>query len=220
MLRRTDDASFAVELVVNIMQNTAMVNVMYVEPNEGTDLDVGMDEDCVAGNFINGVHFSMAETESSGTQIVEAIFDRRPELSETSLLPQAGNLLYIPVTINDIDGSTLVVCEATNTFISRKFVTRKQYTDYKNIRGKSRLVREKLWRSGKELSASLSRVKSSPDVIDIPDGHELMIGLCSFNDFGYKIEGIQRKPPLCDNHGNPEHTSSHRRTSYCVLSRG
>ncbi len=106
------------------MQKSGMFRAMHVEPNKRTDLDVGMDEDSVEGNCINGVHFSMDGTEIICTQIVYAIFDPRPELNETSLLPQAANLLYTPMTFNDIDGSALVDCGATNTFISRKFATR------------------------------------------------------------------------------------------------
>ncbi len=35
-----------------------------------------------------------------------------------------------------------------------------------------------------------------------------MIGLRSFNDFGYKIEGIPTKPPVSEKHGNTELSKS------------
>ncbi len=51
-------------------------------------------------------------------------------------------------------------------------------------------------------------VKISSDLIHIPDKRDPVIGLCSFNDFGYKMEGVPTKPPASDSQCIPELTNS------------
>ncbi len=72
--QKPEDSSFVDDLGDSIMQKGAMFNVMNVAPNEDPHLDVGMDEDSVEDDFINGEHFSIDETESIGRKTYDSIF--------------------------------------------------------------------------------------------------------------------------------------------------
>ena len=123
-----------------------------------------------------------------------------PYASNVNLAPiDASDLIYTPVLINDHPAWALVDSGATTLFISSNFVkkhsigttmTRGTIVDG---RGKTMAARR-----GKAYITVMNgdyTVPSSAEVMDMPPGRDLVIGLDHFQQFGYELRGVPALPP-------------------------
>ncbi len=184
------------------------IEVVYSGPEEEKYQDISEDprenrtfgDELIESILYNEEAFNapvLDQEESFGNQIIDAFFDKEVNINTTVLPRDAMQLIYTPVRINNINGWALVDSGATNTLISQTFVRTHRLQVYKVegvIKDGSGNIMAN--RSG-FVKASVKNgdktVKCTPDILDMPDGRDMVIGIDHFKDFGYAIHGIPTK---------------------------
>ncbi len=140
--------------------------------------------------------------QTSGDRILDAFMNGGEQFGIMNIPGGTNKLLYTPVTIEGVDALALVDSGASTMFIADRFVKEHgiELNEVKGtITGGTGLkLAERIGTVSVTVENGGRNVQRTPEVILLPQGHDLAIGLPHFKNFGYSLAGVPAKKPTND----------------------
>ena len=106
----------------------------------------------------------------------------------------AAELLYVATKINKSDAWTLVDCAATWLFVSKSFVEKNnlpiEYKEGNILDGRGKVMAPREGVANITVECVEKKVECAAEVMEMPEGRDLVIGLPFFPHFGFSVDGL------------------------------
>lgn len=131
-------------------------------------------------------------------QLAAAIM-QSDELNTAEMAHDSEPLIFTPVTINGIPARAMVDSGASAMFIAKAFIEKNGFSVEKRSgiikNGMGEKLSDRTGIAPVEVRNGSKIVQCTPDVLPMPNGRDLVIGLSHFTDFGFHISGVPVKKP-------------------------